>query len=203
MLTMEVNRKKSLLKNNDKVFVFDLSNDSMSVKITNYGCIIMQISVPDKNGIPENVVAGFQHPEDYFENPVYLGCIVRRYANRIANGNFKLQDKVYNLTVNDYPNHLHGGFYGFDKKIWDVDKVIHDGDCTGVVFSYRSADGEEGYPGNLEITTSYILNNKNELITEYKANTDKQTIINLTNHSYFNLSGFKPPLLAGVLTGHS
>lgn len=165
----------------------------MKVVLTNYGATIMRIELPDCNGERKNVVAGFHSPEDYLQTHPFFGCTVGRYANRIANGRFRIQDTTYELSVNDPPNHLHGGFSGFDKKVWTVQQVVEETEMIGVTFSYRSADGEEGYPGTLDVTGSFFLNAKNELQIIYQGIADKPTIVNLTNHAYFNLSGFESP----------
>ncbi|RYZ22863.1 MAG: galactose mutarotase, partial [Chitinophagaceae bacterium] len=161
----------------------------------NIGCSIMSIETPDKAGVCKNIVAGFPNIEDYLVNRDYLGCVVGRYANRIAEGKFGLGGKSFQLPVNNTPNHLHGGIAGFHKKIWETIDLIQTGDRVGVVFSYLSKDGEEGYPGNLQVTVGYSFNKKNELCIEYKAEADKPTPVNLTNHSYFNLTGFDAPVI--------
>ena len=163
----------------------------MSVELINIGCIITSIMVPDRSGKMGNVVAGFENWEQYLDPHPYFGCIVGRFANRIANGIFNLEGKRFQLSVNDPPNHLHGGVKGFDKKIWQVKEVIEKNDCVGVSLSYISIDGEEGYPGTLETTVTYLLETDNKLYIECTATTDKTTIINLTNHSYFNLTAFE------------
>lgn len=143
------------------------------------------MKVPDREGKKQNVVAGFNSVEDYKSDINYLGCTVGRFANRIAFGEFKLDGKQYQLARNDGVNHLHGGTRGFDKQIWKTD------DSTdGLVMHYVSTDGEEGYPGNLQIAVTFSFSAANKFIIQYTATTDKPTIINLTNHSYFNLSGF-------------
>jgi aldose 1-epimerase len=176
--------------NGEEVFSFVVSNDSVEVTFTNYGCTIMSILVPDKNGHKQNVVSGFCRPEDYLNTHPYFGCVVGRFANRIAFGKFELNDLEYQLPINNGPNHLHGGMEGFNKRVWSVKQVISHGDAAGVAFSYTSAHMEEGYPGTMEVTVTYLLNANNELILQYEATCDQPTIINLTNHSYFNLSGF-------------
>ncbi|MDB5276111.1 MAG: galactose mutarotase [Ferruginibacter sp.] len=176
--------------NGEEVLSFVVSNDSVEVTFTNYGCTIMSVLAPDKNGHKKNIVSGFARPADYLNSHPYFGCVVGRFANRIAFGKFTLNNLEYQLPVNNGPNHLHGGIAGFDKKVWRVKNVISDEDAAGVAFSYTSADMEEGYPGKLEVTITYSLNANNELILQYEATCDQPTIINLTNHSYFNLSGF-------------
>ena len=120
----------------------------MEVVIINYGCTVVSVMAPDRKGKMENVVAGFRDPRHYFEDHPYLGCIVGRYANRIAFGKFELMGKPYSLPVNNDQNHLHGGLIGFHRKFWETRQVINDGEFIGVSFFYTSPDGEEGYPGN-------------------------------------------------------
>jgi aldose 1-epimerase len=155
-----------------------------SVSITNYGGIITSIQIKDNKGVSGNVVLGFDNMDDYKTKSRYFGCLVGRFCNRIAQGKFTLDDKEYTLAVNNGPNHLHGGIVGFDKKIWQVVEELPD----GLKLSCVSADGEEGYPGNVTVTVTYTFNDENELKIDYIAETDQATVINLTNHSYFNLS---------------
>lgn len=168
-----------------KVSLFTLRNDSgIIVKITNYGARIVSILVPDKNGRYEDITLGYRTLDEYLTDNMYLGCIVGRYANRIGKAQFKLDNKVYKLAANDNGNSLHGGSKGFDKQVWDASQ-----NNDTLTLTYTSPDMEEGYPGNLTVIVKYILNNNNELIIQYEATTDKKTIINLTNHAYFNLHG--------------
>ena len=177
------------------VFKLTLDNGSIKITVTNFGCTILSIDVPDRKGDKINVVAGYEDIKDYENNPAYFGCIIGRYANRIAGGRLLLDGNVIKLSLNDGGNHLHGGVCGFNKKAWSIQSLIRSEDRVGVVFNYMSEDGEEGYPGNLSVKVSYILNNKNQLIICYHAETDKATPVNLTNHSYFNLTGFTTPLV--------
>ncbi len=170
-----------------------LGNGNMEVVIANYGCTVVSVTVPDRDGNMENLVAGFSNPQDYFTDHPYFGCVVGRYANRIAFGKFELMGREYSLPINNGLNHLHGGVNGFNRKFWDVIDVINNGENMAVSFAYISPDGEEGYPGNLNVTVTYQLTIDNQLIIRYNATTDQPTIVNLTNHSYFNLSGFKNP----------
>ena len=173
----------------NEVCLYTLTNEKgMMVRITNYGGIVTSIIVPDKHGNFEDVVLGYDNLKGYLEETPYFGAIVGRYANRIANGKFTLDGEKHTLAVNNGPNHLHGGVKAFDKVIWDTETFQNDNEI-GLVFHYLSRDGEEGYPGNLDITVQYILTNNNELKISYKATTDKATPVNLTHHSYFNLSG--------------
>lgn len=188
------------LSNGDEVDIFILKNDNdITIKITNYGAIITSIETPDKNGKTENIVCGFEELNDYLSDEYlnsypYFGCIIGRYGNRIANGKYLIDRVEYKGAINNGPNHLHGGFEGFDKKLWDSEAFENDEE-VGVKLNYTCIDGEEGYPGNLEVTCIYSLNNENELSIKYEAETDKKTIINLTNHSYFNLTGGKENIL--------
>ena len=169
--------------------LFRLTNSSgMLVDVANYGGTITSIKVPDRNGKLDDVVLGYRTIEDYVQNPRYLGCVVGRHANRLANGKFSLNGTQYRLAQNNGPNHLHGGTKGFDKKLWSAALVTGD-DPANLQLNYISEDGEEGYPGELNVTVSYSLSNANELRIDYRAITDRDTIVNLTNHSYFNLAG--------------
>lgn len=168
---------------------YTLYNDSgMSVSCLNYGCIISKIMVPDRIGNVENVVLGFEDFSDYLKWSPYFGAIVGRVAGRIKGGSFDLDGKKYRLSANDDSNHLHGGKVGLSSIIWKTEKIEEE-NAIGIKFFYLSPDGEEGYPGNLNITVLYLLTNDNELKITYEGKTDKKTLINLTNHSYFNLSG--------------
>ena len=170
----------------DSVFQYTLTNkNGMVVKILNYGGTVTDIITPDKNGKMGNVVLGYDSLAGYLQagNP-YFGCLVGRYANRIANAKFTLDGKEYTLPKNDGPNTLHGGRKGFDKVIWTV-KLFND---SSLLLSYSSKDGEEGYPGNLSADVMYSLSDDNGLKIDYAAVTDKATPVNLTNHCYFNLS---------------
>lgn len=168
---------------------YTLSNaNQMSVEIITFGGIIKAIYCPDKNGKIENVILGFNTLKPYLETHPYFGAIVGRYGNRIANGKFNIDGTEYNLATNNSPNHLHGGLKGFDKVIWQA-REFKDNEKIGFELSYLSKDMEEGYPGNLNVKVTYSLNNQNELSIDYEAVTDKKTICNLTNHSYFNLAG--------------
>jgi aldose 1-epimerase len=160
----------------------------VEVKITNYGGIVTSISVPDRNGQFEDVVLGYDNLEDYLKESPYFGAIVGRYGNRIANAKFTLNGTEYKLAANKGPNSLHGGLKGFDKVIWQG-KSLATPEGAALELSYLSKDGEEGFPGNLTVTAVYTLTDDNGLKLEYTATTDKETVINLTQHSYFNLEG--------------
>ena len=162
-----------------------LKNEQIEVYITNYGGRIVSLLTPDKTGLMGDVVLGFKSIADYQKaNTPFHGCLVGRYGNRIAKGKFELDGKIYNLPINNNENHLHGGTEGFHNQVWEVDAV----DDTSIVLTYLSEDGEMGYPGNLKVEVIYEING-NELIISYKANTDKATPINMTNHAFFNLAG--------------
>jgi aldose 1-epimerase len=180
----------------ERMYSVVLKNENMAVTVTNLGGTITSICVPDRRGVPGNIVAGFNTPEAYAQNDYYLGCTVGRYANRIAGGRFMLDGKEIRLSVNDGLNHLHGGEEGFDKKVWEVSGLVRQDDRVGVLFDYLSKDGEEGYPGNLRLEVGYMLDDRNRLSIQYEAVTDKRTPVNPTNHSYFNLSGFDSGTIA-------
>src|ERR1700730_15742506 len=157
-------------------------------KITTYGATVVSLSVPDRNGKVEDVVLGFDDIDSYLKGTAYFGATVGRYANRIAKGHFSLNGVEYQLAINNEPNHLHGGVKGFDKVIWNA-KPRNLKNGVGLALSYLSHDGEEGYPGNLSVSVTYTLTDNNELKIDYAATTDKDTVVNLTHHSYFNLAG--------------
>jgi aldose 1-epimerase len=171
----------------------------MVAKIMTYGATVTELDTPDRNGDMDDVVLGFPSLEGYLGKEPYFGAIVGRVGNRIAKGRFTLNGKDYQLATNDGPNHLHGGRRGFDKVVWDAQVVP--GDAPSVRFSYLSRDGEEGYPGNCSVTVVYTIANSNELRIDYTVTTDKDTPVNVTNHSYFNLGGpEKGDILGHVLT---
>ncbi|HJZ38752.1 MAG TPA: aldose epimerase family protein [Bacteroidales bacterium] len=167
--------------------LYTLENkNGLVAQITNYGAIIVSIYVPDRNGKLADIVQGYDTIAAYITgNGPYMGAICGRCANRIAKGRFTLMEKEYTLAVNNGPNHLHGGITGFNKVVWDV---VHSS-ATSVQLEYLSVDGEEGYPGNLRIAVTYSLTDDNELRLDYRATTDKTTVVNLASHSYFNLAG--------------
>lgn len=173
----------------DSIAQYTLSNNQdMEVKVITYGGIITHLSVPDKNGKVGDVVLGYDHLEGYLAGTPYFGAIVGRYGNRIAKGAFSLDGNEYTLAVNNGENHLHGGIKGFDKVVWDAE-VIESKDGAGVKLHYLSPHMEEGYPGNLDVYVTYILTADNVLEINYRATTDQPTVVNITQHSYFNLSG--------------
>lgn len=170
------------------VQLFTLTNKSGDeVKITNYGGIVTSWVTKDKSGNKSNIVLGFDSLSGYLQKPPYFGAIIGRYGNRIGNAQFTLNGTTYKLATNDGKNNLHGGQKGFDKVVWDATPST---DATAsLTLSYLSPDGEEGFPGNLKTTVKYTLTDDNELLIQYEAETDKATPVNLTNHSYFNLTG--------------
>ena len=182
------------------VFLFTLSNaQGTIVKITNFGGIITSILMPDKNGKEGDVVLGYDSLRQYQSNNPYFGAMVGRYANRIADGQFRLGGNTYHLAVNNGKNSLHGGLKGFDKVVWEAREVPDSADAI-LELSYLSKSGEEGYPGNLNVKVTYTLNDNNELIILVEAETDKPTPVNICNHTYFNLSDADTNILGNVLT---
>jgi aldose 1-epimerase len=166
-----------------------LTNSSgMEVMIMTYGGVVISLKVPDRHGDVADVVLGFDTLDEYLESTRYFGAIAGRFANRIARGQFALDGVTVCLGQNRDGNHLHGGFKGFDTVVWTASEIRRD-DSAGVELTYFSKDGEEAYPGKLQATVLYLLTPENELRIEYSATTDKATIVNLTNHSYFNLAG--------------
>ena len=170
------------------VYLYTLTNaKGDEVKITNYGGIVTSWISPDKNGKRSSIVLGFDSLSGYLAKPPYFGAIVGRYGNRIARGRFKIGDSTYSLAVNNGSNHLHGGLKGFDKQVWEA--TVTNDSVPVLSLSYLSKDMEEGYPGNLKVNVVYTLTDDDALQIEYTAETDKPTVLNLTNHSYFNLTG--------------
>lgn len=186
--------------NNQVVHSYTLQNNkNIEITCLTYGCIISDIRMPNSKGEMESIVLGFDTIEDYIADSPYFGAIVGRVAGRIKEGTFQLDNQIYNLNKNEGKNHLHGGTEGFSHKVWEATPVENE-DSVGVSFTYVSKDGEEGYPGNLLVKVTYLLNNNNELTISYEGSTDQKTLVNLTNHTYFNLSGnIKRPVLDHVL----
>jgi aldose 1-epimerase len=178
-----------------KVDLFTLKNEKgVTIKITNFGACIVQVLSPDKHGRYEDITLGYSTLKGYQDDKMFLGATVGRYANRIAKGSFKLDGKSYKLAINNGPNSLHGGIKGFNKVVWDA---VQNG--NSLILKYTSKDMEEGYPGNLQVTLVYTLTADNELKIDFSAITDKKTVINLTNHAYYNLKGEG----SGDILGHS
>lgn len=175
--------------NGTEVSIFTLKNSNgMTAEITNFGGIIVSLKVPDREGNLEDIVLGYDKLEDYLHNTRYFGAIIGRFGNRIENASFELDGVEYNLAKNDGENHLHGGIQGFNAVIWQPE-IVNKDNGESLELCYLSKDGEEGYPGNLNIKVTYTLTEDNALEIEYFAISDKDTVVNLTNHSYFNLSG--------------
>jgi len=171
------------------VDLYTLTNKKgMEVAITNFGGIIVSLKAPDRNGKFDDVVLGYDQLDGYLTNKAYFGAIIGRYGNRIAHGQFKLEGKAYTLPKNDGDNTLHGGTTGFNKRLWTA-KNVSGSKGQALELTYLSKDGEEGFPGNLSARVVYTLTDQNELHIDYSATTDKDTVVNLTNHSYFNLGG--------------
>ncbi|HWX22197.1 MAG TPA: aldose epimerase family protein [Candidatus Binatia bacterium] len=178
--------------------IFTLHNASgAEARICNYGGLVVSLKVPDRNGQPGDVVLGYDKLNDYIKNSPFFGALIGRYGNRIARGKFTLDGQQYTLATNNYPNALHGGNKGFDKVVWEP-KVTTFASAEGpsLELRYLSKDGEEGYPGNLSVRVVYTLTEENALRVDYTATTDKDTVVNLTQHSYFNLAG------KGDILGH-
>jgi len=170
-----------------RLFTFVNAN-GIEVRAIDYGGIILSLRVPDREGALGDIVLGYDSLGGYLAETPYFGAIIGRYGNRIAGGQFTLDGVRYVLATNNGPSHLHGGLLGFDKVMWSAEPFEHP-DGVGVVFTYTSADGEEGYPGTLTARVTYTLTDRNELIFDYHATTDKATPVNLTQHTYFNLAG--------------
>lgn len=173
-----------------EVYKYILTNDNgISVAITNFGATLISINVPDRRGNIADVIGGYDDLQSYVDADGYQGAIIGRVGNRICRGKFTLDGTDYNMYINNGPNHLHGGKVGFDKKIWQV-LALDEGSEPSVKLFLLSRDKDEGYPGNLSVTVSYTLRNDGSLIIHYEATTDQRTLINLTNHTYFNLGGY-------------
>ena len=194
-----VSIKKELygvLPDGREVYQYTLDNEkNLRAQIITYGGIITNLITKDKKGNDTNVVLGRANLDEYLKNTGYLGAAIGRHANRISDSRFMIGDKLYSVGENEFNNSLHGGFEGFDKKLW-TDEVVNGEDA--VIMSYTSSDGEEGFPGTLEVKIKYSVTSQNGLKIEYSAVSDKDTVCNLTNHSYFNLNGDK----SGTIYGH-
>ena len=165
------------------------NSHGLSARVIAYGASLQSVSAPNRDGHLADIALGYPTLKGYLEKPQYFGATVGRYANRIAKGRFALDGRTYQLPVNDGPNSLHGGTRGFDKVLWTVAAVNHDADKASVTLTYVSPDGDMGYPGKLSVTAVYTLDDQDRLSIEYRATTDKPTLVNLSNHAYWNLSG--------------
>ena len=183
---MEIkNEHFGIMPDGDEVQLFTLTNGrGLEVKIINYGGIVVAINAPDRDGKIADVVLGHDTLDGYLHHSRFFGALIGRFGNRIARGHFVLDGVEYSLGINNGVNHLHGGFKGFDKVVWQAEDT-----GNGLRLTYLSPNGEENYPGNLRAVVTYSLNDANELRLDYEAWTDRETIVNLTNHSYFNLAG--------------
>lgn len=172
-----------------EVYLYTMkSRSGLEARITNFGGIVVSLLAPDRNGKKADIVLGFDTLKPYVQKHPYFGALIGRFGNRIGKGRFSLEGRRYDLATNDGPNHLHGGIKGFDKVVWRSEERTS-GDGQSLVLSYLSRDGEEGYPGNLNVTVVYTVTDSNELRIDYTATTDKPTVVNLTHHSYFHLAG--------------
>lgn len=197
MATVTIEKKPfGQTANGDEVDQFILSTKKgMEISIITFGGIITSWTAADKNGDYRDIVLGYNTLAEYEAETPYFGALIGRYGNRIAKGTFAIDGETYTLAVNNGVNHLHGGLKGFDKVVWDAKTIVNDS-MASLELSYLSKDMEEGYPGNLETKVTYTLNNKDQLSIKYEAKTDKPTIVNLTQHSYFNLTAdFNQPIL--------
>lgn len=187
---MKISQKLFGYKNNQPVTLYTLTNDrGFQVSCMDYGCVVTEIVAPDRNGKFENVVLGFDTFEEYESNPHFFGALVGRFAGRIKDGEFTLDETRYQVAKNANGHHLHGGDQGLHAVIWESKVITSDQEAI-IEFTYVSPDGEEGFPGNLSMTVRYSLKNgSNQLVISYRATSDKTTLLNVTNHSYFNLSG--------------
>ena len=180
---------KQISSFSDKVHIYSLENETLALTVTNLGCRILSLYAPDRSGKREDIILGLADPADIENDTAYFGGVVGRVANRIKCGIFSLNGKTYHLATNNNGNHNHGGLKGFDKRVFSADPV-----SDGIVFTYRSVDGEEGYPGNLDVKVSYSMS-ENRLIIGFEATCDQDTIVCLANHMYFNLTGGKRDIL--------
>jgi aldose 1-epimerase len=201
MATMDIKKEPfGNLPDGTPVDIYNLTNNNgLRARLMTYGATLVSLMLPDRGGKFEDCVLGYDALDGYLKTSPYFGSIVGRYGNRIAQGRFTLNGITYTLARNNGENHLHGGLKGFDKVVWKAE-LLAEANGVGVKFSYLSKDGEEGYPGNLNCTVTYLLNNENELRIGYEATTDKSTPVNLTHHSYFNFSGGGRDILGHELT---
>lgn len=188
---------RELKKVDDRISLFEMKSEALEVVVTNFGGTIVKVIMPDQQGRQSDVVLGYEEVADYQAKDAYLGALVGRTANRTKEGVFSLHGQTYRLPLNDGPNSLHGGLHGFSQKVFEA-KIEGD----SLVFTYLSRDGEEGYPGNLRLTATYTLSGA-VLTLRYRATSDQDTLINITNHSYFNLSGGREDICDHMLQVHS
>lgn len=186
----------------ETVTLYTLTNkNGTELQMIDYGAIVVSLKVADRDGKMENITLGFDTLKGYLDGHPYFGATVGRYCNRIAKGKFTIDGTTYSLATNNGPNHLHGGEKGFDKQMWGVElNEVQDG--LGLIFNRKSVDGEEGYPGNLDVTVQYFLGNDDSLSVQFEATTDKATPLNLTNHCYWNLAGVEAAKTKGSVYGH-
>lgn len=178
-----------------EINVYTLTNQNgLRVEVLNLGGIIRAVYTPDRHGKLGSICLGYETLQDYLTDNVYLGALIGRYANRIAKGRLEIEEKLYSLPINNGPNHLHGGPYGFHRKIWNVSLTDHP-QSPSITLRYTSPDMEEGYPGELTVAVTYTLDANNQLVIDYKATTTKTTVLNLTQHAYFNLNPTAPKIL--------
>jgi aldose 1-epimerase len=195
---MSIEKRSFGKADGQEVYLYTLTNaNGLKADITNYGGIVTSLIVPDRKGNLADIVSGYDTLDEYIENNPYFGALIGRVGNRICKGKFTLNGVEYTLATNNGPNHLHGGLKGFDKVVWDAEDMKTKEGCA-LKLTYLSKDGEEGYPGNLKCTAVYTLTNNDELKVSYEAETDKDTMVNLTHHSYFNLGGHD----SGDILGH-
>lgn len=197
MLSVEINNVGEY--DGDMIYSYTLHSDELKVKILNYGATISSILAPDREGNHEEILCGFNlwsqyKSRSYLANKPYFGSTIGRYCNRIAGGTLPIEGELYRLSCNNGEAHLHGGLKGFDRRVWNSEAYQSEG-LVGVVMNYRSAHLEENYPGNLDVELRFELTMQGELHIKYHATTDRTTVVNLTNHAYFNLSGFKDTVL--------
>ncbi|NNF34247.1 MAG: galactose mutarotase [Saprospiraceae bacterium] len=189
MFKMKVSRKLFGNISGQQIYQYILSNDNgMELKVINYGGIVTHLLVPDKEGNIKDVVLGFDHLDGYLGDHPFFGAIIGRYGNRIAHGQFSINDKIYRLPINNGGHCLHGGVETFSHKIWDIEPIEHHEYC-GLKLSLTSPDGDQGFPGNLNVEVHYLLDDSNTWRIKYRAITDQATVVNMTQHAYFNLKG--------------
>ena len=203
-LSLSVTEVAQIKADGKSLRLFCLTNrNGMAIKVTNFAASLTSVSVPDKKGNFEQVVLGFDSLESYLGRHPKFGATVGRFANRIRHGEFRLDNQVFQLEKNSKGNSVHGGSRGFNTQVFETDTFYVAGDTAVVVFSYKSPHLEGGFPGNLNLSIAYKLTNRNEVILQYTATTDRPTVVNFTNHSYFNLTGCKRPVLNHLYMQHA